>query len=467
MQTPAVTHSSFDKRVLIEQVRYIESNMQFALDTEEVARELPEHGNFDDRLWHRARHIVEHYELRTSMAHAAWLTRYTGILAGIIAAILGVAGTAYAITGNNTINIYWLLLVLLGFNLLSMSLWVVGISLNLERLIGGILARLTHWLPGLIENKHKSITQAADRAWVACHYGGSVGKWQLSKITHQLWLTYLVAGLAVLILLLMAQQYDFVWGTTLLSDTTFVKLTDTLSTPLQALGFNTPSADQVQHTRIGTMETLSAAERYSWAQFLIGALLCYGIVPRIVLWGWSILMRNVARRRFVLDYYLPYYIHLRQQLMPLAGHGQIVDADTSPPADFRRPAMTPTAHTLPPETKWVAVEIGDDLRWPPTTIQSGADLGQVTDRESLTRTRQRLQDNPDPVIAVAVAATRSPDRGVQRTIASLMSDSQQRWLVLLQHVGQEPVSGTRLAAWYRLAETCKVPADHVISLTVD
>jgi hypothetical protein len=46
-----------------------------------------------------------------------------------------------------------------------------------------------------------------------------------------------------------------------------------------------------------------------------------------------------------------------------------------------------------------------------------------------------------------------------------MANSRQRWLVLLQEHEGEPISSTRLAAWYRLAEACQVPADHVISMS--
>ena len=71
-----------------------------------------------------------------------------------------------------------------------------------------------------------------------------------------------------------------------------------------------------------------------------------------------------------------------------------------------------------------------------------------------------------PVLAVAVSSARPPDRGIQRVISSLMANSSQPWLVLLQSHQDGPVSSTRLAAWYRLAEASKVPADHVISMSV-
>jgi hypothetical protein len=152
--------------------------------------------------------------------------------------------------------------------------------------------------------------------------------------------------------------------------------------------------------------------------------------------------------------------------MPLASHGQIIDADTSPPVIAKTSAIKPVPHALPQETQWAAVELGDDIAWPPQSVSADNDLGQVVDRESLAHILQYLQSNACPVIAVAVSAVRSPDRGVQRTIDSLMSNCAQRWLVLLQKRDDESVSNQRLAAWYRLAEACQVPADNVISLSL-
>jgi len=93
--------------------------------------------------------------------------------------------------------------------------------------------------------------------------------------------------------------------------------------------------------------------------------------------------------------------------------------------------------------------------------------GQVVDRETLASAVKRLRAEQSPVVAVVVSSARAPDRGVQRTIGSLMSGGKQRWLVLLQGRDGETVSDKRLAAWYRLADASDVPADHVISLNMD
>jgi len=471
-----VVISNFDKRLLIEQIRYMETEHPLVCDTEEHFSDHNVHKDFEDRLWLRAQHLVEQHNLSLELGRAAKLSRYAKMLVIFVAALLGALGSIYAITDSHTINIYWLLLVLLGFNLLSMLLWLTGIGLNIEGLMSGLLARFTGWLPEHLKSRSQAndtgnnkSNMHADRAWLDCHFSGAVGKWQLSKMSHQLWLVYLFTGLFFLVLLLMVRQYDFVWGTTLLSDSIFIKMTDILSVPLDLSGFATPSADLVQETRIDSLpsdatQTLTVEHRYHWAQFLLGSLLCFGIAPRILLWSWSAVMCRRAQNLFTLDYYLPYYINLRQRQMPLASHGEIVDADTSPPAISETQLKTPVPHALPVETQWVAVELDDNMSWPPASINMTNDLGQVINRESLKLILQRLQGKKHPVVAVAVSSARSPDRGVQRTISNLMSSSTQRWLVLLKKHEDETVSSTRLAAWYRLADACNVPADHVITM---
>ena len=112
----------------------------------------------------------------------------------------------------------------------------------------------------------------------------------------------------------------------------------------------------------------------------------------------------------------------------------------------------------------MAVETGQNIKWPPTSVITENDLGEIVDRDSLTNVLQRLQQYRRPVVAIAVSSTRPPDRGIQRLISTLKSNSEQGWLVLLQSKDDDNISESRLAAWYRLAETVGISADHVISM---
>jgi len=142
-----VATSNFDKRLLIEQIRYMEAEHPLACDTKEHSSDDNKHKGFEDRLWLRSQRLVEQHDLSLMLGRAARLSRYGKMLVIFVAALLGALGSIYAITDSHTINIYWLLLVLLGFNLLSMLLWLTGISLNIESLPSGMLARVTSWLP--------------------------------------------------------------------------------------------------------------------------------------------------------------------------------------------------------------------------------------------------------------------------------------------------------------------------------
>lgn len=463
-----MTSSNFDNKVLIEQIRCIESQQALTNDTDQPTAALSASHDFDDRLLQRARQLVREHELQDTLSHAPGVWRFSNILAGAVAVLLGAMASQYAVSGDSTINIYWLLLVLVGFNLISMLLWLLGVSTGMENLVSGALSRASAWLPTAL-GKRDTPTGHADRAWLSSHCGGVVGKWRFSQLTQQLWLLYLCTGLVVMVLVLMARQFDFVWGTTLLSDESFVQLTGALGQPLQALGFATPDEQQVIETRIGAGYVLNAGHRYSWAQFLLGALLVFGIVPRLLLWLLSRALLNSSQGRFALDYYLPYYIRLRQQLLPMHGRSEIVDADTAPaaPGAGTTSTLRARAHAaqLPAAVQWVAVELGDQVTWPLASIAVQNNLGQVVDRTSLDSIVQCVQDSPGQIIAIAVTAGRPPDRGLKRTVSSLCAVASGAWLVLIEPGGGESITEARLTAWYRLAQECSVPAENVIVIT--
>ena len=458
---PPVTSFSFDNKVLVEQIRGIESPQ--ALTTDSI--DTGSGGDFDGRLLRRAQYLIRQHSLQDTLSHAARIWGYSNILTTLLAVIIGALASLSAVSGVSTLNIYWILLVLVGFNLLSMGLWVVGVCIGAEGLTSGVFSKATAWVPALL-GKTDTSKGKADRAWAECYFTGAVGKWRFSQMTQQLWLAYLSAGLGVLVAVLITRQFDFVWGTTLLSDEAFVQLTSILGQPLQSLGFAAPSAQQVMETRIGAGYQLSAEHRYNWAQFLIGALLVFGIIPRLILWLISRALLGVAKSQFVLDNYLPYYIHLRQALMPTHGRSEIVDADT------KSSEATPSVATIvqeragagqvPATALWVAVELGNAVTWPLLYAGPEHNLGQVVDRASLDAIGQKIQASKGAEVAVVVMASRPPDRGLKRTILSLSTAAEHTWLVLIHTAGEPPVSDLRLAAWYHLARECKVPADHVI-----
>ena len=80
-----VTSSNFDNKVLIEQVRCIESQQALANESEKLTTAAGASYSFDDRLLQRARHLVRQQELKDILSHAPGVWRLSNIFAGVLA----------------------------------------------------------------------------------------------------------------------------------------------------------------------------------------------------------------------------------------------------------------------------------------------------------------------------------------------------------------------------------------------
>lgn len=458
----SVKKHTFADLVRIEQLRKIESAKAEELSYASI-KNMPvsatgdfNYPDFIRRLAIRANHLIQDNTLGDALQqpHRQFIRARRICLA--VAVILGGLAASQAISEYSTLNIYWLLAVLLGFNTISLLLWFSGITLNLQSLSSGIVAQLASWLP----YRHKrdpTIASLAAHAWWENCLTGNVGKWRISVLTHQFWLVYLSAGLVLLILLMLAKQYNFIWGTTLLPDSSLPRLTQILGTPLEALGLKIPDDPQTVASRIG-VDRQDSETRTAWANFLIGALLVYGLLPRLLVLGFSSVMQKWSEYRFKLDLYLPYYIELRQHLMTREIKAEVIDADPHAgikPAEIARP---PENIVIPSNAQAFGIELDHTARWPESVICRLNIVDQDSHDEAITL----IRDLNSPVL-LGVAAHRLPDRGVQRLIKELVDSSHGKpWLILLSK-SSTPVTTAREFAWFRLAEACGIPAEHVIT----
>ncbi len=453
----------FTDMVRVEQLRRIESVKSEALSYASVAdMEVQntvadfQYADFTQRLSKRANRLIHDNRLEDSVRKPHDQFKHAGRISLIAAAILGGLASGNAVSELYTLNIYWLLAVLLGFNLLSLTLWVTGITFNLQGLSSGIAAQLASWWP-FRKNDNNTIESLARRAWWESCLTGTVGKWRIGVLTHQFWLAYLTAGLILLILLMLAKQYNFIWGTTLLPENSLPKLTEGLGRPLTLIGLEMPDSQQITTSRLGSGRQ-DAETRSAWARFLIGVLLFYGLLPRLLLLALSILMLKWSEYRFKLDLYLPYYIDLRQRLMARKTNPQVIDAD--PLADAKQTEIIqPVANnTLPAGAQALGIELDDRINWPDSVACRLNIVDQKTHEEAV-----ELIKKLDGPLLIGVAAYRLPDRGIQRTVKDLLAETKCKpWLVLLNKDSAVTVSNSRELAWFRLAEACKIPAEQVI-----
>ena len=461
----AVKKYKFVDLVRIEQLRQIETSkgedLSYAsvADTDNHSDTDFEYKKFIHRLKARSQRLIQENELTNVLLRPQALFKRASRISFVAAAILGVLAAVNAVGESGSLNIYWLLVVLLGFNLLSILLWVVGITFNMQRLSTGVAAQLVSWWP--YRNKENDATKSlASRAWWQSCLTGRVGKWRFSVLTHKFWLTYLVSGLVMLILLMIARQYNFIWGTTLLSENSLPALTQRLAIPMEYLGFIAPDLNQIAASRIGVGEQ-DGETRTAWASFLLGAFLVYGVLPRLILLGISILMQGWAERSFKLDLYLPYYIDLRQRLMSVAVKARVIDADPHPKVAVGQPVMLPKVDikAIPSKAQAIGIELDKHIVWPDSVTVCGNIINQQSHDEAV----KAVKKIKTPLL-IGVAMHRLPDRGVQRMVKELVEISTGKpRLILLHKQSATSVDNARKLAWFRLAEACGISAEHVIT----
>ncbi|MXS85825.1 DUF2868 domain-containing protein [Nitrosomonas sp. HPC101] len=461
----AFKNHDFSDLVRLEQLRHIETGQAQTLSYAGVANmeSYPvvgfSYAAFLERLLNRAHHLIHDNHLDDILQQPEKLFVRAGRVVLLLAAILGGLAAINATGDSSTLNIYWLLVVLLGFNFFSMLLWGAGITLGIQGLSSGVAAQLASWLPFQLKKREKdSIGTLAARAWWETCLFGKVGKWRISMLTHQFWLVYLFAGMGTLILLMLAKQYDFVWGTTLLPENSLPELTRILAAPMQWIGLVAPDSQQIAASRIGA-GVQDASIRNAWAEFLVGVLVVYGMLPRLVLMLLAFFMLKLSEYRYKLDLYLPYYVTLRQSLIANEFVASVIDQDPGITKEQPVPIAREGRRHLPEKALVIGIELDNHVIWPEGMVCQG----NVTDQETFVRTVEMIKKSRHSLL-IGVAAHRLPDRGVQRIIKKLAAlVSGEIWLILLQNNAAIPITESRKQAWFRLAQASAIPAEHVLS----
>ncbi len=468
-----MTALNFADKILIEQVRHLEEAAESAGQESAVALQTvpidlaTELGgqSFPAALLTRAQAMTRANDCQNDIDKPAKLHSMLLKAAFVLVALLGFLAVANALSSGSddqhAINIYWLLIVLLGFNLLSIALWCVGSLTKIGDLISGSIAKL----PLSVFKKLAIGKQPAARAWYAGHYREHYGLWHISTLNHSLWLVYLCAGLFSLILFLSAQQYDFYWGSTLLSADTFLSLTNTLAAPLAAVGFAVPDASQISMSREG-LGNASAVTRQQWAMFLIGALLLYGLLPRFVCWLVAHSCKRRAAVQFSPDFYQPYYVDLRHQATPVATASVVVDPDDL--TELRQQDQAVNAGKSVLDSAWQAqcLRIGLELVETRNTVAIESVALNVIDKNSFEKSLSMVASKRAVNgVAVLVSDAQAPDRGIQRQLKALLENNKNAWLILLGSELEEGSGGgqdkQRMADWYKAAQLANVDSARV------
>lgn len=428
-----------DSLWLTEAVRLREEHAGPLEDMEANRRARATAGDLPTRIKNRAQWLAERDGLLSALHHWKQGARLALIVLAIIVVMSG-AGLAFAALGNGQtpVNVFWALGSLLGLNLILLLSWALGMLFAGESTAS--LGRLWLWL----SEKLARDAQAAQLgpALILLLQRQRLNRWVLGMVVNGAWLLALLSALAILLLLMATRRYGFIWETTILRSDTFVSVTQALGTLPALLGFNVPTEAMIRASGDNALRIESA--RQAWAAWLVGVLLVYGIVPRLLLaltcwWHW-----HRGRAALSLDLNLPGYSQLRERLMPSSERLGVSDAAP----EQLHSVQSSTAAVDSEGALLVAIELDDQRPWPPHLPKTVMDAGILDSRESRQKLLDQLTRFPPARLAIACDPRRSPDRGSLTLIAELVRCAGATRIWLLQAPPGQALDADRLGDWH-------------------
>ncbi|OZI41749.1 DUF2868 domain-containing protein [Bordetella genomosp. 4] len=375
----------------------------------------------------------------------------------LLIAVLAGIGSAAGTLGDGTrpVNVLWAVGTLLGLHALTFLLWLASFLLRPSQATG--LGRLWLWAT-------RKFARGPDAALVPQALMNLLARAGALRslfgtISHTLWLAGLGAALITLLVMLSTASYRFVWATTLLQPDTFVFLTRALGWLPAQLGFAIPADDIVRAS--DNSQTLPAAAQAQWSIWLIGVIVVYGLLPRLIAWLLCLAQAIRAKQRLHIDPTLPGYATLRDRLLPAvqsSGIDRPVDPLHQPQIGARRSIESDALDSLGTQPLLVGLELPTDLPWPPEDVPDGVvDAGNLDSREQRNRLQDALAQSHTPRLLIACDARQTPDRGTLGLIASLTDKAGQTRVWLYTHEAHSS-SSNRLQTWReRLMATGMAP----------
>lgn len=396
-------------------------------------------GDLPTRIQQRALHLAERDGLTAALSRWLQGARLALVLLAVVAVISG-AGLAFAALGNGLapVNVFWALGSLLGLNLILLVSWALGLLFAGEH--SASLGRLWLWLSEKLARDAKAVQLAP--ALLLLLQRQKLNRWAVGVLVNSLWLLALLSALVILLTLLATRRYGFVWETTILGADTFVAVTQALGTLPALLGFNVPTVEMIRASGDSALNIESA--RQAWAAWLVGVLLVYGLLPRLILallclWRWK---RGRAALR--LDLNLPSYAQLRERLMPSSERLGV--NDVAP--EHLHQVSGGVSELESDGALLVAIELDDQHPWPPKLPANVKNAGILDSRESRNKLLEQLSRFPPARLAIACDPRRSPDRGSLALIAELARSATDTRVWLLQAPPGQALDAERLGDWH-------------------
>ncbi len=397
-------------RQLTELVRLLEERGYiFTADPQPITETLRHaEGDAESKINRRAEMIDSDHKLRDALTHVRQVGQ--GLLWGLtlLCLVMGF-GSGLGLLNQSGLNFFIVLASVLGLNTVMFGVWVVMLLLPKHK--------QTWFSPSWWIRGKDPVSQAILRLYLEA-WQQPKARWAAGKISHRFWLATLGGMLIAMLLLLVVRQYTFNWESTLLSDNSFIRVVQGLAWLPELLGFPVPDTQAILNSRLHN----HMASARQWSGLLIGSMVVYGMVPRVLAWSYCHWQTRAAAQPLPLD--KPYYQHLIQQWQT-----RVIDADTQ----TETVTIVPKISLSDDGQKWAVMleRPWAEAHWYRHVLgQDWLDKGTADSRDAVAQLLEQLQQHRVQLL-IGVPAQTVPDRGMLRQISRLAEAAQSGAVVQL------------------------------------
>ncbi|REG82413.1 DUF2868 domain-containing protein [Marinomonas pollencensis] len=398
-------------------------------------------------------YLVQVTQLARYFQRGLWLIFALTFVLGLLA-----VPPAFAVSASGTVNIFWLLIVLLGFHGVNLLIWFIALlalGRGATRSKGILLGSLI-----LISNKigkYSHINSLSSTAFWHWQCSKHSNPWLLSAISHTAWCCYLFAGFLMTLLLLLTNQVNFVWETTLLGEQQFLWLTQQLSVLPNLLGIAVPDQVDILASRIDIVSQ-APNTRQHWANLLLASLILYGVLPRFLLGLFSVFMYRLKRLTLPkttqeLAIERRYQEQSRSQILDKEKLNKDAQDQHLNASGLHQQSCLSAIPNASLNNTWGLFEWSQPIPERLTGVQDRCVLNDASQQQDFL-----AASHPQPVY-ILVDGEHSPDRGSRRFLLSLCASFPDASLVI--------TNGSFSNAWQRTGLESGIRPDQLFTLQDD
>lgn len=472
-----VRASQTERKSLVERDRRLYRE-QIEPATKGAAEHTPHHRRMALRRWLTARRRAEDPALRPLLPGATFARaqRLVSIALGLLGftAGIGVASALLHYNGKHPVNVSWYIFVLVILQILlagtALLAWysrrsavvrdaVQDVSL-LGHLIKPLFSRAARWIQRQrLAHVPSDVRERAHakQGLLEAHYTlyGPAAYLPMLIPAQVFGIGFNLGAILITIALESFTDLAFGWGSALnVAPETIHSIAHAIALPWSWLfgeGVGVPTLAQVEGTRISLKDPLymlSAEHLRSWRWFLVLAVFAYGLVPRLVLLGLSVLTqrRSLAALPFTHQRTQALYARLITPRLEIAAGSGAGPAMPIPaplkPLTGPRAAPRPEASAVPMAKPKPAASLGMDIAGDACVLMMHVDIADVLVETDHPRLQQLLMQHTG--WRVAASATFGGGRAMANQAVSLIENN--RWqppparIALIQDGSQPPIT---------------------------